>query len=143
MHLCQHPFFERRGNGKCAAIKLLQRRHFSERRRAGVAILLAVGASSSDDACSVACGHQLQQRRSCIQHIPVALVKFKCCACVLPMPVWHIDGGFGLRSFHGPLGEETTVKKFLSEFKEFINRGNVMDLAVAVIIGGFGPLLFY
>lgn len=28
------------------------------------------------------------------------------------------------------------MKKFLSEFKEFINRGNVMDLAVAVIIGG-------
>ena len=28
------------------------------------------------------------------------------------------------------------VKKFLSEFKEFINRGNVMDLAVGVIIGG-------
>ncbi len=26
--------------------------------------------------------------------------------------------------------------KFLGEFKEFINRGNVMDLAVAVIIGG-------
>ena len=28
------------------------------------------------------------------------------------------------------------MKKFLSEFKEFINRGNVVDLAVAVIIGG-------
>lgn len=28
------------------------------------------------------------------------------------------------------------MKKFLGEFKEFINRGNVMDLAVAVIIGG-------
>ena len=28
------------------------------------------------------------------------------------------------------------MKKFFSEFKEFINRGNVMDLAVAVIIGG-------
>lgn len=28
------------------------------------------------------------------------------------------------------------MKKFLNEFKEFINRGNVMDLAVAVIIGG-------
>ena len=28
------------------------------------------------------------------------------------------------------------MKKFLSEFKEFIMRGNVMDLAVAVIIGG-------
>lgn len=28
------------------------------------------------------------------------------------------------------------MKKFFSEFKEFIMRGNVMDLAVAVIIGG-------
>ena len=28
------------------------------------------------------------------------------------------------------------MKKFFSEFKEFINRGNVMDLVVAVIIGG-------
>jgi len=28
------------------------------------------------------------------------------------------------------------VKKFLQEFKEFISKGNVMDLAVGVIIGG-------
>ena len=28
------------------------------------------------------------------------------------------------------------MKKLLKEFKEFINKGNVMDLAVAVIIGG-------
>ncbi|MBQ5347524.1 MAG: large conductance mechanosensitive channel protein MscL [Ruminococcus sp.] len=28
------------------------------------------------------------------------------------------------------------MKKFFAEFKEFIMRGNVMDLAVAVIIGG-------
>ena len=28
------------------------------------------------------------------------------------------------------------MKKFLAEFKDFINRGNVMDLAVGVIIGG-------
>lgn len=27
------------------------------------------------------------------------------------------------------------MRKFFSEFKEFIMRGNVMDLAVAVIIG--------
>lgn len=27
------------------------------------------------------------------------------------------------------------MKKFLEEFKEFINQGNVMDLAVAVVIG--------
>ena len=28
------------------------------------------------------------------------------------------------------------MKKFFGEFKEFIMRGNVLDLAVAVIIGG-------
>lgn len=28
------------------------------------------------------------------------------------------------------------MKKFIGEFKEFISRGNVMDLAVGVIIGG-------
>ena len=28
------------------------------------------------------------------------------------------------------------MKKFINEFKEFIKRGNVVDLAVAVVIGG-------
>ena len=28
------------------------------------------------------------------------------------------------------------MKKFLEEFREFINRGNVIDLAVGIIIGG-------
>ncbi len=28
------------------------------------------------------------------------------------------------------------MKKFMKEFKEFISRGNVMDMAVGVIIGG-------
>ncbi|MBR5597344.1 MAG: large-conductance mechanosensitive channel protein MscL [Lachnospiraceae bacterium] len=28
------------------------------------------------------------------------------------------------------------MKKFINEFKEFISRGNVMDMAVGVIIGG-------
>ena len=28
------------------------------------------------------------------------------------------------------------MKKFLKEFKQFISKGNVMDLAVGVIIGG-------
>ncbi|MBR1691565.1 MAG: large conductance mechanosensitive channel protein MscL [Lachnospiraceae bacterium] len=28
------------------------------------------------------------------------------------------------------------MKKFFSEFKEFISRGNVMDMAVGIIIGG-------
>lgn len=28
------------------------------------------------------------------------------------------------------------MKGFINEFKEFINRGNVIDLAVGVIIGG-------
>lgn len=43
---------------------------------------------------------------------------------------------FRLRRFYSPTGKATTAMKFLGEFKEFINRGNVMDLAVAVIIGG-------
>ena len=28
------------------------------------------------------------------------------------------------------------MKKFMSEFKEFISKGNVMDMAVGIIIGG-------
>ena len=28
------------------------------------------------------------------------------------------------------------MKKFMKEFKEFISRGNVMDMAVGIIIGG-------
>jgi len=28
------------------------------------------------------------------------------------------------------------MKKFMTEFKEFISRGNVMDMAVGIIIGG-------
>ena len=28
------------------------------------------------------------------------------------------------------------MKKFIKEFQEFINRGNVMDMAVGIIIGG-------
>lgn len=43
---------------------------------------------------------------------------------------------FRLRRFYSPTGKTTTVMKFLGEFKELINRGNVMDLAAAVIIGG-------
>lgn len=34
------------------------------------------------------------------------------------------------------------MKKFLKEFKEFVSRGNVLDLAVAVIIGAaFGKIV--
>lgn len=37
--------------------------------------------------------------------------------------------------------EEQHVKKFIQEFKEFAMRGNVIDLAVGVIIGGaFGKI---
>jgi len=28
------------------------------------------------------------------------------------------------------------MKKFINEFKDFISRGNVLDMAVGVIIGG-------
>lgn len=34
------------------------------------------------------------------------------------------------------------MKKFISEFKEFISKGNVLDLAIGVIIGGaFGSVV--
>lgn len=34
------------------------------------------------------------------------------------------------------------MKKFIKEFREFINKGNVIDMAVAVIIGGaFSPIV--
>ena len=34
------------------------------------------------------------------------------------------------------------MKKFIGEFKEFISRGNVMDMAIGVIIGGaFGKIV--
>ena len=32
--------------------------------------------------------------------------------------------------------EKVSKSSFMTEFKEFINRGNVLDLAVGVIIGG-------
>lgn len=32
--------------------------------------------------------------------------------------------------------EEEQMRKFLDEFKKFISRGNVMDMAVGIIIGG-------
>lgn len=32
--------------------------------------------------------------------------------------------------------EENGMKKFFNEFKDFISRGNVMDMAVGIIIGG-------
>ena len=38
--------------------------------------------------------------------------------------------------FHFKAKESTIMKKFFKEFKEFINRGNVMDMAVGIIIGG-------
>lgn len=35
------------------------------------------------------------------------------------------------------------MKKFISEFKEFISKGNVLDMAVGVIIGGaFSKIVF-
>ena len=39
-----------------------------------------------------------------------------------------------VRWFYSLIGKEAAVKKLLDEFKEFINRGNVMDLAVAAPI---------
>jgi large conductance mechanosensitive channel len=34
------------------------------------------------------------------------------------------------------LREESSMKKFFDEFKKFISKGNVMDMAVGIIIGG-------
>ena len=49
---------------------------------------------------------------------------------------------FRLRRFYTPpTGKATTVMKFLGEFKELINRGNVMDLAVAVAVIAIGFML--
>lgn len=39
-----------------------------------------------------------------------------------------------VRWFYSLIGKEATVKKLLDEFKEFINRGNVMDLVVSALI---------
>ena len=37
---------------------------------------------------------------------------------------------------------EEIMKKFIKDFKEFISKGNVMDMAVAVIIGAaFGKIV--
>ena len=39
-------------------------------------------------------------------------------------------------------GEENKMKKFLSDFKAFISRGNILDMAVGVVIGGaFGAIV--
>ena len=35
------------------------------------------------------------------------------------------------------------MKKFLDEFKQFISKGNVVDLAVGVIIGGAFSKIVY
>ena len=32
------------------------------------------------------------------------------------------------------------MKKFLAEFRDFAMRGNVMDMAVGVVIGGAGEI---
>lgn len=40
------------------------------------------------------------------------------------------------------MAKNTKIKKGVSEFKQFIMRGNVLDLAVGVIIGGaFGKIV--
>lgn len=51
---------------------------------------------------------------------------------------WHLR----LRQMCGIIAIEVNhMKKFFSEFKKFITRGNVVDLAVAVVVGGaFGKI---
>ena len=41
--------------------------------------------------------------------------------------------GFG--AGHREIGDGNSVRTFLSDFKKFILRGNVLDLAVAVVVG--------
>jgi large conductance mechanosensitive channel len=50
--------------------------------------------------------------------------------------MWYYSGLFGIIAMckNTPKGE-TKMKKFMSEFRDFALKGNVMDLAVAVIIG--------
>ena len=51
-------------------------------------------------------------------------------------------GGRGLLQVTGIRKEVIIMKGFIEEFKEFISRGNVMDMAVGVIIGGaFGTIV--
>ena len=40
-----------------------------------------------------------------------------------------------LYEIHSPSGSEKTMKKFFQEFKEFAMRGNVLDMAVGVVVG--------
>jgi len=50
-------------------------------------------------------------------------------------------GGVSLSALHYPDGRER-VMSLVSEFREFIQRGNVIDMAVGVIIGGaFGRIV--
>ena len=37
--------------------------------------------------------------------------------------------------FYNVFKEKTLMKKFFKEFKQFIKKGNVVDMAVGVIIG--------
>ena len=45
-------------------------------------------------------------------------------------------GGRGLLQVTGIRKEVIIMKGFIEEFKEFISRGNVMDMAVGIMIGG-------
>jgi hypothetical protein len=50
--------------------------------------------------------------------------------------VWLLSG-VGVRSGRFVvLGLEDSVAKILNEFKAFVLRGNVVDLAIAVVVGG-------
>ena len=59
--------------------------------------------------------------------------------CLWNLPVKRF---FPNLPFHGESNEKSVMKKVLQEFRQFAMRGNVVDMAVGVIIGGaFGKIV--
>src|SRR5690606_36497685 len=55
---------------------------------------------------------------------------------------FHIGGLATPASPHGANAEDPPMKKILDEFREFALKGNVLDMAIGIIIGGaFGTIV--
>ena len=50
--------------------------------------------------------------------------------------LWQGPAEYIIKTIQIYQGGTVTMKGFISEFKDFINKGNVMDMAVGIIIGG-------
>lgn len=50
--------------------------------------------------------------------------------------MYNIKKWFRLSKEESKKGRILVMKNFFNEFKKFISRGNVMDMAVGIIIGG-------